>query len=109
VHVEDAARAFTALAALNDAGSAYHVVGHTASMLELAETFLELFGAAGLRLEATSVSPEAVYPLLDDSAARRDFGFSPRYADVRAAAESLVPAEHRQIATTGDRRDGVTP
>jgi nucleoside-diphosphate-sugar epimerase len=107
VHVDDAAAAFTAVAALDNPEMAYHVVGHSGSMLDLGRIIVELFSAHRVELAPKSVPADAVFPLLDDSAARRDFGFSPRYADAQAAAASLVPGE-RQSATTGSRLDGET-
>lgn len=106
VHVDDAAAAFTAVAALHSPEMAYHLVGHSGSMLDLGRVIVELFSAP-VEVTPKSVPPDAVFPLLDDSAARRDFGFSPRYTEAQAAAASLVP--ERQNATTGSRRDGETP
>jgi nucleoside-diphosphate-sugar epimerase len=99
VHVDDAAAAFTALAGSEDPRPAYHVVGHSGSMLELASALVKLTGAADVTLEPKPVTEDAVFPLLDDAAARGDFRFDPHYADVLAAAESLVPAEQRRAAT----------
>lgn len=93
VHVDDGAAAFTALAALDRPATAYHLVGHSGSMLELGREIVDMSGAAGrCRLEAKDVPEDAVYPLLDDARARADFGFAPRYSDVRTAAESLAPS-----------------
>jgi UDP-glucuronate 4-epimerase len=96
IHVDDAAAAFTAVAALHDPAAAYHVVGHSGSTLELAQAIVDLSSAGEVRPEPKPVAEDAVFPLLDDSAARRDFGFDPRYADVRAAAESLAPGAASQ-------------
>lgn len=91
VHVDDAAAAFTAVAALTDPAAAYHLVGHSSSTLELGQAIVDLSSAKRVKLEPKLVSQDAVFPLLDDSAARRDFGFSPRYGGVLDAARSLVP------------------
>lgn len=106
VHVDDAAAAFTAVARLEQPGSAYHVVGHTGSMLELAATFADVTGATNVTLEPRTVSPDAVFPLLNDTAARCDFGFDPHYADERSAAESLLPEDQRTIDPTATRTAG---
>lgn len=95
VHVDDAAAAFTALAGLDDPEDAYHLVGHSGSTLELGREVTALISAQGIGLQPKEVLEGAVFPLLDDTRARKGFGFSPRYTDVHAAAESLVPRQGR--------------
>lgn len=106
IHVDDAAAAFTAIAALDDPAAAYHLVGHTGSTLELAQAIVDLASAGEVKLEPKPIPKDAVFPRLDDSAARQDFGFDPRHADVHAAAASLVPGT-RRTAATGSRQNGA--
>lgn len=103
VHVDDAAAAFTALTRLDHPDDAYHLVGHSSSMLELGREVAASTSAQGIELQAKEVPESAVFPLLDDTRARKDFGFSPRYTDVHAAAESLVARQGREDDTLGDR------
>jgi nucleoside-diphosphate-sugar epimerase len=95
LHVEDAAAAFTALATLDRPDDAYHLVGHSGSMLDLGLETAALTSAGGIELQPKHVPASAVFPLLDDTRARKRFGFSPRYTDVRAAAESLAARQGR--------------
>jgi nucleoside-diphosphate-sugar epimerase len=88
--VDDAATGFTALATLDRAEGAYHLGGHSSSMLELGREIAASTSAHGIELRPKEVPESAVFPLLDDTRARKDFGFSPRYTDVHLAAESLA-------------------
>lgn len=103
VHVDDAAAAFTALAALERPQDAYHVVGHSGSMLDLCRQIADLASDHSIELQARSVAADSVFPLIDDTRAREDFRFSPRYADVRAAAQSLLAGQGTS-ETTVQRR-----
>jgi nucleoside-diphosphate-sugar epimerase len=90
VHVDDAAVAFTALASIKRPRNAYHLVGHSGSMLDLCIAVADLASAQRIDLQANQAGEDSVFPLLDDTRAREDFAFSPRYVDVRAAAQSLL-------------------
>lgn len=103
VHVDDAAAAFTALARLDGPDDAYHLVGHSGSMLELGREITASTSARGIELQPKEVPESAVFPLLDDTRARKRFAFSPRYTDVHTAAESLVAALGRDDETENDR------
>ena len=103
VHVDDAAAAFTALARLDDPEDAYHLVGHSGSTLEIGREVTASISAQGIGLQPKEVPEGAVFPLLDDTRARKGFGFSPRYTDVHAAAESLVPRQGRDNDTEDKR------
>lgn len=90
LHVEDAGQAFVSAATASNTALAYHLVGHTGTMLDLAQQVLDLAPGHEVTLEAQPHDPDEAPPLIDDARARQDLGFVPTYADVRAAAQSLV-------------------
>ena len=90
LHVDDAARAFLAAATVPSTAAAYHLVGHTGTMRELAEQVLELSPGHQVHLESQPHDPDQAPPLIDDLLARTDLDFAPTCADVRAAARSLL-------------------
>jgi hypothetical protein len=91
------------VASLAAPASAYHLVGHSGSALELGRELLDISSADHVLVQPRSVPPDAVFPLIDDNAARRDFGFNPRYASLQDAAESLVtPCKRGDMKETAD-------
>ncbi|MGH3741257.1 MAG: NAD-dependent epimerase/dehydratase family protein [Micromonosporaceae bacterium] len=102
LHARDAAQAFTAVAQAPQPAGVYHLVGHTGSMLELAQRAVELIGAHRrvadgvtdrvadrVALTAAPAAGGSGPPLLDDTLARRDLGFAPVYADAESAASNI--------------------
>jgi nucleoside-diphosphate-sugar epimerase len=73
----------------------YNVTGFNPSAEELRQTVVKYFPSAEVRFEPDQHRQEMVdtWPSqVDDSAARRDWGWSPEYDLDRAFADYLVPA-----------------
>lgn len=90
LYVDDAAQAFVAASEARRPASAYHLVGHTGSMLDLARQLLDLSPDNQIALESDTRDGDQAPPLIDDTLARRDLGFKPIRSDVYSAAESLL-------------------
>ncbi|QBI20805.1 NAD(P)-dependent oxidoreductase [Egibacter rhizosphaerae] len=93
VHVDDAATAFGAVSAVGEPAGAYHVVGHTGSVLELAQRVADGFGAREVSVRPAEHGGTGALPLIDDSRARQGLGFAPKRSDVEAAAASLIAGD----------------
>ena len=95
LHVDDAASAFVAVAQAVQPASAYHLVGHTGTMVDLARQILELVPGNGVSLHCRYENEEQAPPLINDARAREDLSFDPAYSDIYSAADSLVVPHHK--------------
>lgn len=90
IHVDDAATALRALVRADAPRHAYHAVGHTGSLAQLASEIARHAPAVTIR-EVAGGAPDL--PLVSDAQLRADTGWKPRFDDAASGAADYVNRE----------------
>lgn len=90
IHVADAATVLMALTLVDEPRSAYHAVGHRGSLADLAQALIQQAGGRSSTQLRTATEGAPDIPALDDSALRRDTGFTPNYPSAIHGASTYL-------------------